>query len=505
MAAALILLLRHKILLLVAAAVFSVLGDAEGTQSNIVLVLTDDQDQVLGSMAPLVKTRKLIQEQGVSFDNMFVASPLCCPSRASILTGMYVHNHKTLNNSVNGNCASKNWQQGPEKQTFNTYLKELGYKTYYAGKYLNKYGMSATGGTQYVPPGWDSWLGLVGNSKYYNYTVSVNGKAEKHGGDYKEDYFTDVITRSAVSFLEEQSSSKQPFFIMLATPACHGPFTPAPQYNNSFNKTTAPRTQSYNKPGGKSKHWLLRSTPSPMSASSVAYSDDVFRNRWRTLLSVDDLVEQVVVTLDKHKHLSNTYIIFTSDNGYHHGQFSLPIDKRQLYEFDIRVPLLVRGPGIPSNKSLTNPVVSIDLAPTVIELAGGKAPSSMDGRSLLPLLNAKGAVEWRSDFLVEHLGEGHGSIDGCPALDPGMADCTPNCVCEDSWNNTYSCVRTLTTSRDFMFCEFRDSEAFVEFYDLNKDPAQLNNMVETADHKELLAQQKRLETLTFCSGDSCRK
>ena len=123
----------------------------------------------------------------------FVTTPLCCPSRSSILTGQYVHNHHTKNNSISGDCSSTAWQQGPEKHTFNTYLKSLGYKTFFAGKYLNQYGKAETGGPEHVPPGWDSWYGLVGNSKYYNYTLSINGKPEKHHMDYKQDYLTGLL------------------------------------------------------------------------------------------------------------------------------------------------------------------------------------------------------------------------------------------------------------------------------------------------------------------------
>ena len=128
-----------------------------------------------------------------------MTSPLCCPSRSSILTGQYVHNHHAKNNSLSGGCSSSSWQQGPEKRSISTYMKSMGYKTFFGGKYLNRYGNPHVGGPQHVPPGWDEWYGLVGNSRYYNYTLSVNGQPEKHGDSYGPDYLTDLLVSTCTS------------------------------------------------------------------------------------------------------------------------------------------------------------------------------------------------------------------------------------------------------------------------------------------------------------------
>uniref|UniRef100_A0A3B3I1W4 Glucosamine (N-acetyl)-6-sulfatase (Sanfilippo disease IIID), b n=1 Tax=Oryzias latipes TaxID=8090 RepID=A0A3B3I1W4_ORYLA len=298
--------------------------------SNVVLVLVDDQDVQLGGM--------------------FTVTPLCCPSRSSILSGRYPHNHGVRNNSLSGNCSSLLWQKGPESGAFPVYLNKLGYQTFFAGKYLNQYGGKDAGGVAHIPPGWDQWNALVGNSQYYNYTLSVNGKEEKHGDNYEKDYLTDLILNRSLHFLDDRSP-QHPFFIMLSPPAPHSPWTAAPQYGKEFSNVKAPRDGSFDKPG-KDKHWLLRQPPNPMSNSSLVYLDDAYRRRWQTLLSVDDMVEKLVKKLESVKELNDTYIFYTSDNGYHTGQFSLPIDKRQLYDFDIRVPLLVRGPGIKPNQTL---------------------------------------------------------------------------------------------------------------------------------------------------------
>ncbi|XP_069038160.1 glucosamine (N-acetyl)-6-sulfatase (Sanfilippo disease IIID), b isoform X1 [Lepisosteus oculatus] len=477
---------------------------AEGTKlSNIVLILTDDQDVVLGGMIPMRKAQALIGDAGASFSNAFTVTPLCCPSRSSVLSGKYPHNHGVRNNSLNGNCSSADWQRTQEPQAFPVYLQKRSYQTFFAGKYLNQYGKPQAGGVSHVPPGWHQWHGLVGNSQYYNYTLSVNGKEEKHGDQYKTDYLTDLIVDRSLRFLDQR---RYPFFMMLAPPAPHSPWTSAPQYQNTFGNIKAPRDGSFNKPGGKDKHWLLRQPHNPMTNSSINFLDNAFRRRWQTLLSVDDLVEKVVQKLEDLKQLNDTYIFYTSDHGYHTGQFSLPIDKRQLYEFDIRVPLLVRGPGIKPKQTLQAPVLNIDLGPTFLDIAGvNVSQTPMDGQSFLPFMAPSlrnGSV--RPYFLVEHTGEGHSDQDpACPSLGPGLSQCFPDCVCEDAFNNTYACVRTLS-DYNLQYCEFADSESFVEVYNLTSDPHQLENVVKKVDPTLLQTMNQRLIKLQSCLGESCR-
>ncbi|XP_054480485.1 N-acetylglucosamine-6-sulfatase [Anoplopoma fimbria] len=473
---------------------------------NIVLILTDDLDIAIGGLTPLPKTKKLIGDAGISFTNAFVASPLCCPSRASILTGKYPHNHHVINNTLEGNCSSKAWQKSEEAHTFPALLRTYsGYQTFFAGKYLNQYGHSEAGGVEHVPPGWNSWVGLEKNSKYYNYTLSVNGKAENHGADYSKDYLTDVLANRSLDFLQYKSNY-QPFFMMVSIPAPHSPWTAAPQYQNSFNTTKAPRDPNFNV-HGKDKHWLIRQAKTPMTNSSVQFLDDAFRKRWRTLLSVDDLVEKVVKSLEARAELDNTYIFFTSDNGYHTGQFSLPLDKRQLYEFDIRVPLMVRGPNIKPNQTSQMLVANVDLGPTMLDIAGHDVnKTQMDGMSFLPVMEGKmNSSSWRTDILVEYEGEGSTVSDpACPLLGPGVSECFPDCVCEDSYNNTYACVRTVAPSANLQYCEFDDNEVFVEVYNVTADPYQLTNIAKTIDQEVLEKMNHRLMMLQSCSGQSCR-
>ncbi|XP_066225916.1 N-acetylglucosamine-6-sulfatase isoform X3 [Saccopteryx leptura] len=424
-------------------------GAAGSRRPNVVLLLTDDQDEVLGGMTPLKKTKALIGEMGMTFSSAYVPSALCCPSRASILTGKYPHNHHVVNNTLEGNCSSKSWQKIQEPNTFPAILRSMcGYQTFFAGKYLNEYGAPDAGGLEHVPLGWSYWYALEKNSKYYNYTLSINGKARKHGENYSVDYLTDVLN----------------------------------------------------------KHWLIRQAKTPMTNSSVQFLDNAFRKRWQTLLSVDDLVEKLVKRLEFNGELNNTYIFYTSDNGYHTGQFSLPIDKRQLYEFDIKVPLLVRGPGIKPNQTSKMLVANIDLGPTILDIAGYNVnKTQMDGMSLLPILRGASNVTWRSDVLVEYQGEGHNVTDPtCPSLSPGVSQCFPDCVCEDAYNNTYACVRTMSALWDLQYCEFDDQEVFVEVYNLTADPHQITNIAKSIDPELLGKMNYRLMMLQSCSGPTCR-
>uniref|UniRef100_A0A674DVI9 N-acetylglucosamine-6-sulfatase n=1 Tax=Salmo trutta TaxID=8032 RepID=A0A674DVI9_SALTR len=437
------------------------------------------------------KTKALIGDAGATFSNAFTATPLCCPSRSSILTGQYPHNHAVRNNSLDGNCSSPLWQKGPETTAFPVYLSKQHYQTFYAGKYLNQ--VTHTLG-----------LGIMGNSQYYNYTLSVNGKAEQHGDNYEKDYLTDLILNRSLHFLDDRSPQR-PFFIMLSPPAPHSPWTAAPQYEKNFTDVKAPRDGSFDKPG-KDKHWLLRQPSNPMPSTSLNFLDNAYRKRWQTLLSVDDMVEVLVKKLEELKELNNTYIFYTSDNGYHTGQFSLPIDKRQLYDFDIRIPLMVRGPGIKPQQTLSAPVLNIDLAPTFLDISGlNLSFVNMDGQSFLSQM----APELRNGtarpyFLVEYTGEGHLDPDpACPKLGPGLSQCFPDCVCEDAYNNTYACVRTLV-EHNLQYCEFADSESFVEVYNLTSDPHQLENIVKKVDPTLLQAMNQRLIKLQSCEGDSCR-
>lgn len=455
----------------------------EVSKPNILFILTDDQDLMLDSLMVMPNLQELIYDFGINFTNAFTTTPVCCPSRSSFLTGKYLHNTGVRNNSLQGNCSSSMWRQNQEPYTIPTYLS--GYQRMFTGKYLNAYDGS------YVPPGWDNFIGLVGNSVYYNYKMNENGVIINYGSNYDTDYLPNVMLNKTLEFI---NATQEPFFIYFSLPSPHQPADPPPQYSSLLNGTISPRIPSWNKLT-PDKHWFVEYF-SVMNDNVVAYSDLLYRRRLLTLMWVD----QIIKTLVENINLSTTYVFFTSDNGYHLGEFALPLDKRQPYEFDIRIPLAVRVPNSNTGTIDNRFVLNIDILPTILDIAGIDIPTDIDGISIF-------SNQSRDEFLVEY----HGEYGYYCSATPANMDCytqqqyqTPPyfegaffCACQDARNNTYSCLRGI----GYKYCEFDTSQ--LEYYDLDNDEFELNNTVGSLTYSEIESLHRQLQSLQECEGATC--
>ncbi|KAI8125419.1 hypothetical protein FF38_06472 [Lucilia cuprina] len=472
----------------------------QGKLPNIVLILSDDQDVVLNGLTPMTNVKNFIGLKGATFENAFTTSPLCCPSRASLLSGQYVHNHRTFNNSLEGGCNGVHWLSQIEMETLAPTLKAAGYTNFFAGKYLNQYKGAE------VPQGWHKFYGLHGNSRYYNYTLRENMK----NISYSNVYLTDLLRSKVKSFINSQEDHT-PFFAMVAPPAPHAPYTPAERHRNAFSGQGALRTPNFNVID-KDKHWLVSNTEL-IPNITLNLIDSFYQKRWESLLAVDELVADIVYTLEQKDILENTYIIYTSDNGYHMGQFAQPYDKRQPYETDIKIPLLIRGPTIPAKVKITAPIALIDIFPTILEWLGLPSNPHIDGQSInaflanAPEYDAASDRFYRRSLLVQHFGEGNLNTykPECPwSRTDLLAECTVEaaCHCQDSWNNTYSCIRHFGYQTNRLYCEFQDNEGFVEAYEIDQDPYQMHNMVKDMLPIERALYSLALVNLTKCIGSS---
>ena len=326
----------------------SEIPESSPPRPNIVVVLTDDQDVRLGSMGFMPQVQAQLADEGMTFTNFYVPLPLCCPSRVTLLRGQYAHNHQVVSNLPPTGGFQKAYETGVENATIATALRQYGYRTALVGKYLNGYPLPEN--PTYIPPGWDEWFSPTSNGAYgsYNYTVNDNGVIRSYGST-NADYITDVLAHEAVSFITRTVSTQPgtPFFLELAFYAPHTPANPAQRHTGLFPGLQAPRTPSFNEPDMRDKPSWLQTLPL-LTDAEIASIDTLYRRQMQSLQAVDEAVAQLVLTLAQTGQLDNTYIIFTSDNGFHMGQHRLLPGKGMVYEEDIAVPFIVRGPGVPA-------------------------------------------------------------------------------------------------------------------------------------------------------------
>jgi N-acetylglucosamine-6-sulfatase len=404
---------------------------------NLVFILTDDHRyDMMGCMGhPWLKTPNLdrLANRGVLFQNAFVTTSLCSPSRASILTGQYVHAHGVTDNV----------SPLPSRlTTFPQLLQKAGYRTGLIGKWH-------MGGDSDDPrPGFDHWVSFRGQGDYYDPVINTNGRREKIRG-----YVTDFLTDQASSFIRENAN--RPFMMYLSHKAVHADFSPAERHKGLYSDVPIPHPPSM--PDTEETYrgkpeWVRRQRNSWHGVDGMynhrIQFDDFYRDYCRTLMGVDESVGRVMQELEDRKLLNDTLIIYMGDNGFLLGEHGL-IDKRCMYEPSMRVPMIAHCPDLcDGGRRLNGMTLNLDIAPTILAAAGLPIPQQVQGLSLLPLLWDTG--NWRTEFLYEYF-----------------------------WERDYPQTPTvlgLRTDRH-SYMHYHGVWDLEELYDLNQDPGQRNNLL----------------------------
>jgi len=354
------------------------LASCSPPKPNIVVVMTDDQ--TAESIRFMPNVQELLGEEGTTFTNHLVSYSLCCPSRSTFLTGQYAHNHGVLGNDPpHGGYAKLD-----HTNTLPVWLQRSGYTTTLVGKYLNGYGDTDPNER---PPGWDDWYALVGKSAYhpYDYQMNRNGEIRQYGST-PEDYQTDVLADDAVDAIDRRAPSSAPFFLWVTPLAPHrepsvGPIQPAPRHLGAYDDLPLPRPPNFNEADVSDKPAFVRQLPR-LTAAKIDEITTAYRREAESLLAVDEMVGRMYDALQESGELDNTIFVFVSDNGFSHGEHRWPTGKVRVYDEAVRVPLIVRGPGFAADRQVTDPVINIDLAPTLVERSGATPGRVMDGRSL---------------------------------------------------------------------------------------------------------------------------
>ncbi|MEV0459730.1 sulfatase family protein [Catellatospora methionotrophica] len=453
---------------------------AAATPPNVILILTDDLAWNLVQYMPQVQR---LQRDGMTFTNYTVTDSLCCPSRSSIFTGKFPHDTGVFTNGGTDGGFAVFKGRGNESNTFATALQAKGYATAMMGKYLNGYLPADTqgGSLPYVPPGWSDWRVAGNGYPEYNYDLNENHTVV-HYGNSPADYLTDVVSGKGSSFIQNAVAANKPFLLEIATFAPHGPFTPAPEDLTDFPGLTAPRTPAFNKLPANAPGWLAGNAP--LTAAQKTTIDTNFRKRAQSVQAVDRMIGDLRADLAASGVADNTYLVFTSDNGFHMGEYRLTSGKQTAFDTDVRVPLIVVGPGVAAGSTRPEIVQNIDLAPTFQRIGGADVASAVNGRSLLPLLNGEPAANWRTASLIEHHGPGQDADD--PDFQTAKAG-TPT---------TYSALRTAV----YTYVEYSTGER--EYYDRVADPYQLNNIAATLSPARLAALHTALDALVNCHSQS---
>lgn len=421
---------------------------------NMIFILIDDMryDSMSCMGHPFLKTPNLdkMVENGILFENAFVTTSLCSPSRASFLSGQYAHKHGVLNNST---LLPKG------TPTFPIELQKAGYDTAFVGKW------HMGGSTDKPRPGFDHWVSFRGQGVYNDPTFNVDGKQVK-----REGYVTDLITDYCIDWLKDGRNKRKPFFLYMSHKAVHADFYPAERHKDAYSDVEIKFPDSMaNTPenyAGKPL-WVKRQRHS-WHGVDYMYHDRTYFDRFildynRTMLAVDDSIGRLMEALKEEGLLKDTLIIFMSDNGFLLGEHGL-IDKRCMFEESIKVPCIVHCPEIvPGGRRTPRQVLNIDVAPTLLDAAGVKIPDTVQGESFLPIAEGKDA-KWRDAILYEYF-----------------------------WERAFPQTPTVfgVRTEKYKFMHYQGIYDIDQLYDLEKDPKEMKNLIDDPAYFEVRQMMER--------------
>jgi N-acetylglucosamine-6-sulfatase len=514
-------LLAFAVALLALAAGVNAASEARAaeTGANVVFILTDDMTS--SELAGMPNVQSLIGAEGTTFNEAYVSFPLCCPSRATMLSGQYMHNH-----GVHGNFPPNgSWfkWRSHESNDLPVWLQQDGYYNVHIGKYMNGY--SLVDGTLPVPDGWSEWYGKVSeDALYFDYNI-----VEKTGpsatpritfyGDQPDDYQTDVFGDRAVDFVNDSAVSRQPFWLNLWFNSPHGPFDPAPRDLYRLAGSPQPKLPGFNEKDIRDKpKWLQRQLKRRLTKKQIKVIDSERRRQQEQLISVDQSVGELIQALKTKGILDDTYVIFASDNGFFRGEHRIASGKYLPYDPASRVPLLIRGPGIPHGGVSNELVWNGDIAQTIDQIASGSINTSVDGRSLLPYAENPALRSTRPILLEADTGPG-GTTGESAQASAAMAraarvhvagrrgvdnlDQEPDAI-KSAANNisTAPGYRSIRTDR-YEYTIYSNGQS--ELYDMKRDPAQLQSLAKDPRYRFVRKfLYDHLAVLSTCAGEACR-
>jgi N-acetylglucosamine-6-sulfatase len=501
-------------------------SDARGatTGANVVLILTDDMPS--SELASMPNVQSLIAAQGASFSQAYVSFPLCCPSRVTLLNGEYMHNH-----GVRGNFPPNgSWFKfrPRESSALPGRLQDDGYYNVHIGKYMNFY--SIVNGTLPVPAGWDEWYGKVSeDALYFDYQLIEKTSPDATPrmtfyGDQPIDYQTDVFGKRAVDFVNDSAVTRQPFWLNLWFNSPHGPFNPAPRDLYRLNGTALPPLPAFNEKDISDKpKWLRGEIRKRLRKRQIRVIENERRRQQEQLLSVDTAVGELILGLQSQGILDETYVIFTSDNGFFRGEHRIASGKYLPYDAASRVPLLIRGPGIPRGAVSNELVWNGDITQTIEQIASGSENPAADGRSLLPYAENPTLRSTRPILLEADTGPGPPSAESARASAARSRaarvhlagkrgvrnlDQEPNAIksgaMKSGANNidTAPAYRSIRTDR-YAYTVYSNGQT--ELYDMKRDPAQLRSLAKDRRYRFVRRWLfGHLVLLSTCRGAGCR-